>query len=150
MRVAEVMSTDVKTVQPTTPAGDAWELMKRHGIHHLVVMDGSTLVGVVSDRDAGGKRGVAVRAQSRVADLMTTTTVTVDPQTPVRRVANLMRGRTIGCVPVLEHGHLKGIVTVSDLLALLGYGIDRPSKPRRHDLHYRVPHRKQHRASAAW
>jgi acetoin utilization protein AcuB len=150
MRVAEVMSTDVKTVPPTTPAADAWELMRRHSIHHLVVMEGSTLVGVLSDRDVGGKRGASVRAQSRVGDLMTTATVTVEPNATVRRVANLLRGRTIGCVPVLERGRLKGIVTISDLLSVLGYGIDRPAKPRRHDLHFRVPHRKQRRAPAAW
>ena len=150
MRVAEVMSTDVKTVQTATPATDAWELMRRQGIHHLVVMDGSTLLGVVSDRDVGGKRGAGVRAHARVGDLMTAAPVTVGPETPIRKVANLMRGRTIGCVPVLEGSRLKGIVTVSDLLGLLGYGIDRPTRPRRADLHYRVPHTKQRPAPRAW
>ena len=150
MRVAEVMSKDVKTVRPETPAADAWEMMRQQGIHHLVVMEGSTLRGVLSARDAGGKSGAAIRAQSRVADLMTTATVTVEPEATIRKVANLMRGRTIGCVPVVERGRLKGIVTVSDLLGLLGYGIDRPATPRRHALRYRVPHRKQRRAPYAW
>jgi len=150
MRVVEVMSTDVKTVRADTTAADAWEIMREQNIHHLVVMDGSTLVGVLSDRDVGGKRGAGVRAQSRVADLMTTATVTVEPQATIRKVANLMRGRTIGCVPVVEGGRLKGIVTASDLLGLLGYGIDRPAQRRRPALHYRVPHRKQRRPLHAW
>ena len=48
----------------------------------------------------------------------------------------------------LEGGRLKGIVTVSDLLGLVGYGIDRPARPHRADL--RVPPWKQHRAHSAW
>lgn len=152
MRVAEVMSTDVQTVQAATPAPDAWELMRRHGIHHLVVMQGSAVLGVLSDRDAGGKRGASIRAQARVEDLMTAAPVTVEPSETIRRVANLMRGRTIGCVPVMEGRRLKGIVTASDLLGLLGGGADRPARQHRHDLNYRAPHRKQkqRRPLTAW
>jgi len=148
MRVAEIMTKDVETVAPHATAADAWERMRRSGIHHLIVRDRSNVVGVLSDRDAGGRRGA--RAQSRVGDLMTAGVVTVDPAATIRRVANLMRGRTIGCVAVVEDGRLKGIVTVSDLLEILGGGVDRPSPPRRRDLHYRAPHRKQHRAGGAW
>ena len=61
-----------------------------------------------------------------------------------------MRGRTIGCLPVVERGRLMGIVTVTDLLDLLGRGLDRSTQPERASLHYRVPHRKQRRFSAAW
>ena len=58
------------------------------------------------------------------------------------RAANLMRGRTIGCVPVVEGRRLVGIVTASDLLQLLGRGIDRRAPASRPPLHHRVPHRK--------
>jgi acetoin utilization protein AcuB len=150
MRIAEVMTSGVTTVPPQTSATDAWELMRLKGIHHLVVTEASEVVGVLSARDAGGRGGGSLRARSRVKDLMTTPVVTVKPTETIRRVANLMRGRTIGCVPVVEHRRLRGIVTVSDLLALLGGGVDRPSKPSRHDLQYRSPHRKHHRAYGAW
>jgi acetoin utilization protein AcuB len=150
MRVAEVMSTDVQTVKPTASAADAWEVMRNKGIHHLVVMNDSKLVGVLSDRDAGGRNGAAVRAGARVNELMTTTVVSVRPDDTIRRVASLMRGRTIGCVPVLEGGRLKGIVTVSDLLGLVGYGIDQPVRSHRADLDDRVLRRKQRRAHSAW
>ena len=149
MRVVEVMTTGVKTVRPETPAIDAWELMRQQGIHHLVVMRGSAVVGVLSDRDAGGRKGGRLRAESRVEDLMTSTVVTVEPGDTIRRVANLMRGRTIGCVPVVQGQRLKGIVTVTDLLSL-GHGVDRPARAQRHDLNYRVPHRHRRNAPAAW
>jgi CBS domain-containing protein len=43
---------------------------------------------------------------------------------------------------VIDGKRLVGIVTVSDLLELLGRGIDRPAKPARRGLHHRAPHRK--------
>lgn len=150
MRATELMTTNVKTVSPHVSAADAFELMRSQGIHHLVVTKDSAVVGILSDRDAGGRSGSKLRAQSRVSDLMTPSVVTVSPTETVRRIANLMRGRTIGCVPVVEGSRLKGIVTVSDLLALLGLGVDRPLKPQRAALHYRSPHRKHHRAYGAW
>jgi CBS domain-containing protein len=54
-------------------------------------------------------------------------------------------------VPVVDRGRLVGILTVSDLLELLGRGGDRPARPERHGLHHRVPHRKQKGgAVSAW
>jgi acetoin utilization protein AcuB len=124
--------------------------MRRKGIHHLVVMADSTVTGVLSDRDAGGRSGASVRARSLVSELMTTSVVTVDPDSTIRKTANLMRARTIGCVPVIRGTRLVGIVTVSDLLELLGRGIDRPARPERHGLHHRVPHRKQKGVFGVW
>jgi acetoin utilization protein AcuB len=147
MRVAEVMTEGVETVRPTMPVAEAWELMQRERIHHLVVTAGGAVVGVLSDRDIGGRRGASVRAHSRVADLMTSAVVTVQPTIPVRKVANLMRGRTIGCIPVTDGKRLVGIVTVSDLLDVIGRGVDRPAKAGRRAAHHRVPHRKSGRAS---
>ena len=150
MRVSEVMTKTVQTIPPDAPALDAWEVMRRKGIHHLVVMADSRVRGVLSDRDAGGRSAATLRAQSRVRDLMTSSVVIVEPQTTIRQVANLMRGRTIGCVPVVDGNRLVGILTVSDLLELLGRGVDRPAKPARRTLNHRVPHRKQHGAFGTW
>jgi CBS domain-containing protein len=150
MRVADVMTTGVQTVRPEMPAVDAWEVMRNKGIHHLVVVADSTVLGVLSSRDAGGRNGASIRTRARVGDLMTTAVVTVDPSTTIRRTANLLRGRTIGCVPVVDGSRLVGIVTVSDLLDVLGRGVARPARPTRRGLHHRVPHRKQKGAFGIW
>jgi CBS domain-containing protein len=115
-----------------------------------VVKDDSEVVGVMSSRDAGGRMGFVLRQQSRVADLMTRTVATVSPDTTIRRVANLMQGHSIGCLPVVDGGRVVGILTVSDLLQLLGRGVERPARPVRRGLHHRVPHRKQKTASGMW
>ncbi len=150
MRVFEVMTEVVQTVPPVMPASDAWELMRRDRIHHLVVTRGTEIVGVLSERDTGGRLGARARVGHTVADFMTSPVVTVGRTDTIRVVAKLMRGRTIGCVPVVDGRRLVGIVTVSDLLEALGRGIDRPAKGTRPMATHRVPHRKQSRAGRAW
>jgi CBS domain-containing protein len=151
MRVQDVMTESVKTVEPTTAAEEAWNMMRLNRIHHLVGSKGRRVLGVLSDRDAGGRRGGSVRSNSAVADLMTEPAVTVEPTMTVRQAANVMRGRSIGCLVVVESGHAVGIVTVSDLLELVGRGLDRGAfKSRRPTLNHRVPHKKSKGVVAAW
>lgn len=95
-------------------------------IHHLVVMNGRAVAGIISDRDLGGARGTRLREGRLVGDLMTANVVTAARTTTVREAANLMRGRSIGCLPVLDKGSLRGIITVTDLLSLIGRGAERP------------------------
>jgi CBS domain-containing protein len=82
---------------------------------------------------------------------MTRHVVTVEPSTTVKRAANLMRGRSIGCVVVANRGRVVGIVTVADLLELLGRGSTRPmAATKRWTLKHRTPHRKQVGATGVW
>jgi CBS domain-containing protein len=151
MRVQDVMTEQVKTIAPTAAAEDAWNTMRLNRIHHLVVTRGRRVVGVLSDRDAGGRRGASVRTNSVVADLMTAPAVTVGPTMTVRQAANMMQGRSIGCLVVAKSGHAIGIVTVSDLLELVGRGLDRGAvKSTRPTLNHRTPHRKSKGVVAAW
>ena len=151
MRVQNVMTEGVTTVSAATAADEAWNTMRLNGIHHLVVTKGKQVVGVLSDRDAGGPRGAALRTGHAVADLMTSPAVTVEPTMTVRRAANLMRGRSIGCLVVVDSARVVGLVTVSDLLALIGRGLDRGvAATKRWTLKHRAPHRKSHRSAAAW
>jgi CBS domain-containing protein len=86
-----------------------------------------------------------------VGDFMTPHVVSIDPGTSVHKAANLMRGRSVGCLIVTDTGKAVGIVTLADLLDRIGeqprHRRDRGTPP---DLHYRVPHRKQHRAGGSW
>jgi CBS domain-containing protein len=151
MRVQDVMTKGVKTIAPTAAAEDARNMMRVNRIHHLVVTRANRVVGVLSDRDAGGRRGAAIRVGTVVADLMTAPAVTVEPTTTVRQAANVMRGRSIGCLVVAERGRALGIVTVSDLLELVGRGLDRgAATATRPTLNHRAPHRKSKGVVAAW
>ena len=151
MRVHDEMTTVVQTVTAAMPADDAWNLMRIKGIRHLVVTQGRRIVGILSDRDAGGRQGASVRDGRTVGDLMTASVVTVPSTTTMRKAANLMRGHSIGCVVVADAGRVTGIVTTSDLLDLVGRGSERPvATATRWTLKHRVPHKKQHRAAGVW
>jgi CBS domain-containing protein len=151
MRAQDLMSEAVQTVTPRTTAEEAFQKMQLGGIHHLVVTDGAGLVGLISDRDVGGRRGASMRKGRTVADLMTPHVVTATPTTTVRQAANLMRGRSIGCLVVTNGSRVAGIVTVADLLELIGRGVERPvAASRRYTLKHRTPHVKRHRAAGVW
>lgn len=152
MRVRDVMTERVKTIPAAATADDAWTLMRSHRIHHLVVLEGREIVGVISDRDLGGRRGAAVRSHRMVSELMTEHVVTADPELTVRKAANLLRGRSIGCLVVATPaGTLLGVVTTADLLDVIGRGMDhRVVTTTRWPLRHRVPHRKQAVAAGIW
>lgn len=131
MTVAEVMTRDVQTVPATMRAPQAWELMRRRRIHHLVVTDGSKVTGVLSDRDGDGAGGAVLRADSTVGDLTSSDLVTIEPTEPVQKAARLMRRRSISCLPVTRGTRLVGVLTVSDLLDVLARGPEGRRKVRR-------------------
>lgn len=126
MRLSEIMATPVHTIDIDDEAEVAWDRMRLHRTHHLVVVEDGAIAGIVSDRDLGGPRGAPALLNRRVRDVMTWNAVTARPTTTVREAANILRGRAIGCLPVVERGTLKGIVTTTDLLELIGRGAERP------------------------
>jgi CBS domain-containing protein len=126
MKVRDIMSTKVQTIDMNEKAESAWNLMKWKRIHHVVVTDGpGQVVGVVSARDLGGQDREEARKVRPVAAMMTAYAVKAIPGMPVRQAANVMRGWNIGCLPVVEDGALVGIVTVSDLLRIVAEGVDK-------------------------
>jgi CBS domain-containing protein len=151
MRVQDVMTRNVKTVSAATTADDAWTLMRTKRIHHLVVTEGRLIVGVISDRDLGGPHGSTVRDARLVSELMTENVVTIEPEVTVRKAANLLRGRSIGCLVVAHEGRVVGMITTADLLELVGRGTERPvAEVRRRIISHRAPHRKRHQAAGVW
>lgn len=141
MRIEDVMSRDVRTVSPGVVAGTARAMMDAKGTHHLVVQDGGKVVGVVSQRDLGGRNAAALLRSRTVGELMTPRPVTVGPNDTVRRAANVLRGRGIGCLPVVDdRDELVGIVTISDLLDLVGRDVEKPVvRSKRWTLKHRGP-----------
>lgn len=141
MRVQEVMTRRVETVSAVESVGVALSRMRQKRIRHLVVTRGTQVVGVVSDRDLNSL-GSSQRAQ-KVEEVMVSPAVTVAPEMTLRKAANLLRGRTIGCLPVMRDDELVGIVTTTDLLVLIGRGAERPTaKGKRWVMKGRGPRRK--------
>jgi acetoin utilization protein AcuB len=138
MRLEEIMSKDVATIDVDTEAVRALTEMRGRNVHHLVAMEGERPVGVISQQDL-----VAAGSTTPVRELMSRRFVQATPDTTVRDAANLLRGHHIGCLPVIDGGRLVGIVTLTDLLELIGRGVERPvAESKRWTLRRRAPSRK--------
>jgi acetoin utilization protein AcuB len=142
IRLRDIMQKEVEGISPHDSAEAAWKRMRLLRVRHLVVLEGRRVVGVLSDRDVAG-RG-SLRQVEAVGDVMSEPVVSGHPEMTLRQAANRMRGRSIGCLPVMEGDDLVGIVTTTDLLELLGRGLTRiPVKGRgRPTLATRGPRRK--------
>ena len=121
----------VMTVWPSciSPETTAWELIKlfhEKQFRHLLVTDGEGhLVGVISDRDVlrclGPERYPDAQALQGInaEQLMSTDLVTIEPRTLVDKAAVMMVEQGISCLPVMNGGHLLGILTNTDLHLVL-------------------------------
>lgn len=128
MRLRAIMHTKVETVSPRASGAAALEQMRRAGIRHLVVCDGKRVVGVLSERDVAtmGSLGQV----ETVGEIMSSPAVTCSPDRTLRQAVNLLRGRSIGCLPIVEDEKVVGIVTTTDVLDLVGAGAERPVPAR--------------------
>lgn len=115
--VAEVMNSNVLTVEPAASIGEAAEKMMAAGVGAVVVTEDLVrIVGIVTERDL--LRAVAQRAraaEARVRQWMTETVVTIDPETTVGDAAKMMFERNFRHLPVVKDGRLLGIVSLRRL-----------------------------------
>ncbi len=125
MRLREIMAPKVVTAKPREAASAAWTRMRRRNIGHLVVLEDDRPIGVLSERDLGGRSGGSTRRGRMVEDLMTARVVSAEPETTVREAADLMRQRLIGSLPVMDGDRLVGIVTATDVFDALGRDAER-------------------------
>jgi acetoin utilization protein AcuB len=140
MLVGRRMHTTLITVTPDATLAQARDLLHRHRIRHLPVVEGDRLLGILTDRDirqvspssvAGlsPDQATAFLAQIRAGEAMVRQVRTVSPFTTIEEAARLMIEHKIGCLPVLEAGRLVGILTETDILGVLVdvMGIREPS-----------------------
>jgi CBS domain-containing protein len=131
-KVSQYMQTDIFTVQPDDPVELVAELMSWERIRHVPVEDDrGRLVGLVSHRailryltDFAKNPTLAepgTTPQSKpVSDLMQRDLVTVMPDTPTVDAISLMRSNRLGCLPVVQDGHIVAILTEEDFVGIAG------------------------------
>ena len=117
--VRDIMSTDLVTVTPVESARQAYDLMRDHRFRHLPVVSEGRLVGILSDRDLRPVLLSPGLADAAVSELMSEDLTTITADTLVEDAASLLVVKKIGCLPVVDGDRLVGIVTETDLLAVL-------------------------------
>jgi CBS domain-containing protein len=112
--VADLMTKDVLTVEPSDSIGEAAEKMVAAGVGAVVVVeDFVRIVGIVTERDL--LRAVASRAraaEARVRQWMTPDPVTIEPETTVEDAAEMMFEHNFRHLPVVKDGRPLGIVSL--------------------------------------
>lgn len=147
MQAREIMSARVIAVEPETPVMQVAALMRERGIRGVPVLQGTELVGIVTEKDllhryeigtdrsgneqSWWRRVVGhnlepdwyVKSHGRCAQhVMTQRVISVGPETTVRVIAALFDSHRIGRVPVVADGRVVGIVACADLVKALAGG----------------------------
>lgn len=105
-------------VRPDESVFSALELLARYEVGALMVMEGGRLVGVVSERDYTRKVALQGRnsKETRVADIMTRSVITVTPSTGTRICMALMSEKKIRHLPVVDGSTVVGMISIRDIL----------------------------------
>lgn len=140
-KVEEIMTRDVIAVAPGTTIHRAAGLLADHGISGLpVVDDQGAVVGILSEGDLIVRQRPRPRpsfwrlffqdgerlareyqkaAGTTVAEVMTTTVISIRPDAPLEAAAALLDGHKVRRLPVMDDGRLVGIVSRGDLVKAL-------------------------------
>ena len=108
----------LRTVRPEVSVFDALKLLADYEVGALVVMDGTRMIGIVSERDYTRKVALQGRnsRETRVADIMTTNVYKVGPGTRTRDCMALMREKRIRHLPVVDGEQVLGMISIRDLM----------------------------------
>ena len=115
-KVQDIMSKHVVTANPEESVGVAAKRMLEEDVGCLVVTDNGVIKGIVTDRDllvcaAGGHNS----QRCSIFNHMNSPVLTASPETPFRKLAQLMSDRKIKRVPITIGRELVGIVSFSDI-----------------------------------
>jgi CBS domain-containing protein len=127
MRIADVMTCDLPTVEPGSSIRDAAWQMRERGVRALPVCEGERLVGIVTDWDLA--RALADEgdpAGRRLGDFMSTDLVAAPPDATFAEAAELMADRRVHHLLVRDGDHLAGMLHLDVDWSELGDAVGSP------------------------
>lgn len=122
MRISEVVagkaSQDIVTISPDATVRDLIALLATHNIGAAVVSsDGSTVAGIVSERDVVRRlNGNDAALSASVAEIMTADVQTCEPSSSLDEVRSIMTEGRFRHLPVVDDGRLVGVVSIGDIV----------------------------------
>ncbi|MFG1965302.1 HPP family protein [Nonomuraea sp. NPDC049028] len=116
----QVMSRILVAVKPDESPLMAWELMRRAGVHHLPVVEGQHVVGLLSREHlaASWSGGPQEQSNRQVGELLAgERRPRVQPDDPLTQVAAVMTDAGCDAVPVVSGQGLVGMITARDVVS---------------------------------
>jgi len=117
MKVKNWINREPVTIQRTAKLQDALELMKKHSIRHLPVVDDGQLVGFITESDIRQFFFPSMVEDIPVHQVMVLNPITINANASIEMAARLIHDYKIGGLPVLDKKKLVGVITASDLLS---------------------------------
>lgn len=114
----EAKGGELISIQPDASVLDAIKLMAEKGIGSLVVTEGESLKGIVTERDYARKVIIKGRSSdsTAIAEIMTTDVVTTSSDQTVQQCMAIMTKIKCRHLPVVDDGHLVGMISIGDLV----------------------------------
>ena len=113
----DLMTSPAECLAPDETLVDAARMFSKYDVGSMPVVDGDTLVGVITDRDIIVE-GVAKNldlAGTPVSKIMSTSVVTVDVTDDAKAVAQVLADKQIRRVPVVDGTKVVGVVSQADI-----------------------------------
>jgi CBS domain-containing protein len=108
----------VHTIDASSTVFEAIRKMTDSNVGSLLVLDGETVCGIITERDY--LRRIALEGRTSratlVRDSMTEKVICSSPEADVEECMALMTEKRIRHLPIVEEGHLAGIVSIGDLV----------------------------------
>ncbi len=120
----KLMLVSPKTISPQTSILEARLLMESEGTLQLPVLEEDRLVGIITDHDICLAIHAPLESEQSVADFMTADPITVSPDTPIYKAAQILGSYKFGALPVVDGDKLVGLITSSLLLAYFASNLD--------------------------
>lgn len=120
-KVRDILKTKGKavfSVEPTIMVYQAIEQMCDKNIGGLLIVENGNLVGIFTERDYARKlilKGKSSKDTS-INELMTKNPITVTPDNTIEECMNIMSGKRIRHLPVIEDNHLTGMISIGDVV----------------------------------
>lgn len=128
--VDEILAPLTSSIQPSATVLDAKSLMEEAQIQYLPVMEGESLVGLLTSRDLSLAANLSESAEVR--ELLTMRPITVPLGTSVHDAVARMLDERVGAVVVIHDGKVKGVITHYDVFRVFGeraFGVDGVERP---------------------
>ena len=127
--VSQIMSTELISLNLTNELADAVMIFKQHNIHHIPVVSGEEIIGLVSKTDIDrisfvdtyqeDTANTAVYTALTLDQVMTRNLETINTDDQIKTAAEILAEGNFHALPVLENGKLAGIVTSTDVIRYL-------------------------------